>query len=458
MAIDFDSDPGGLFSRIGRLLFSLNSVNDFRGTAGTPNLETAIDDIEAQYAASDQNLTDALYTQKTSYRSSHASFLQYLRSLAQSTVIEMADDDASLASKDIATALKEVIAQMVDGSYDIEKPIVTVSDTAGSSNTGQGQLVGSAKNVYGVTRDYVFAETIRCLCTNDSQLGATEGREPFSVRGEVAASDQLSHDWPAGSGASISIQAVDADEDAGTNKLTNGAFTSFTSNIPDNWAVLVGAAATDIFSAGSSDALGSAGSALKFTGTGGAPLSSVAQTFNTSSGTTATLKPNTVYHYSFWAKKSAGLAAGVIEVGLVDGSNAAISDDASTANTHTIAHGSLTTSYAHFSGAFITPKSLPTTYKIRARVSTALTSAESAFIDHLTLTEATQVYQGGPYVTIHSHPTYFIVNDSFSLVVANDYGSLFALGLERLFDLRAKGLQFPSVSGGGEEIDDGLLS
>lgn len=449
---------GGLFPRLGKIGLTLNSVNNLRGTAGSPNLATLVNNIEAQFASTNQQLVDGLYSARDSYRSVHGSFATYLQTLAKNVLIQMADDDVKLVSKDLTTALKELDKQMRASSDAIEQPTVSVTAAAGSSNTGTGKLVGSVKNPYGVTRDYVFDETIDFLATSDSQLGATAGREPFSVRGDAQESDPLSWYWPRGSGCTSSLNAIDAAEDAGSNKLRNSDFTDFTSNTPTYWTVLVGTAGTDILSASAANSLGSSGSALQFTGTGGAPLSSLAQTFNSSSGTTATLKPNTVYHYSFWAKKSASLAAGALQIGLLDGSDAAVSDDASTANTTTIAHGTLSTSYAHFSGAFITPKSLPSTQKLRVRISTALTSGESVYVDHLSFAEATLLYAGGPYATLHSGATAFILNDSFTLTVANNFASDWAKMLERLFGLRALGIQLPSATGGSITIADSLLA
>lgn len=451
---------GGLFTRLGKIGLMINAVNAFRGTSGSPNVGTMIDAIEAQFASADQDMVDGLYRIRNSYRTAHGSALQDLRTLAQAILIDMVHDDANLPTRDLPTAMKELIRQMVANGDSIEKPTVTVASAAGGSNIGSGQMVCSVKNPYGVVRDYPFAEVIDLECAGDSQQGQTSGREPFSVKGAAAESDSLSWYWPRGSGASASIQSVDATEDAGANKLYNSDFTDFTSNTPSHWTVLVGSAGTDIFSAGSSDALGSSGSALKFTGTGGTPLSAVAQTFSDSSGGTgATLKPNTVYHGGVWMKKSASLAAGVVEFSLVDSTPTILTDDATTNLSATFAHGTIATSYGFHSFSFVTPKNLPSTYKFRVRASTALTSGESVFIDHLSFAEASLVYAGGPYTTVHSHPTKFVLGDTFTLTVANSWATaLWAMMLQRMFDMRGLGLQVPSVTGAAETVADSLLT
>ncbi len=185
-----------------------------------------------------------------------------------------------------------------------------------------------------------------------------------------------------------------------------------------------------------------------------------------SSGTSGTLAPNTVYCFNFFAKKSASLLAGVIKVDLVDGSNTAITDDAGTAISKTVAFGTLTTSYAAYNFAFATPKT-PTAYtgvyKLRVSVSTALTSGESVYIDDLSLTAMTQVGNTGVYVSIFAGSTAWAKGDRWNITVSNDYGGNLQTYCWRIFNMpslivNGLSLQFPSDNAAGETIADTLFT
>ncbi|MGH2621604.1 MAG: hypothetical protein ACRDHG_13715, partial [Anaerolineales bacterium] len=197
--------------------------------------------------------------------------------------------------------------------------------------------------------------------------------------------------------------------------------------------------------------------ALQYTGDG-AQLTSVAQTFNDSVlGTAAKLKPQMVYGFNCRVKVSSVPAAGVLELSLIDGSNVIINNDAGAANSATKSLPAATTTYVAFNGTFRTPSVLPAVQKFRVRLSTALTSTVSVFIDHLAFAEMTQAYPGGPFLKAFSGASKLILNDSFVVTAANDYQGLFQLLFERLFGMRALGLQLPSASGGGT-ISDALVT
>jgi hypothetical protein len=106
---------------------------------------------------------------------------------------------------------------------------------------------------------------------------------------------------------------------------------------------------------------------------------------------------------------------------------------------------------------FRLPDPVPATVKIRVRLSTALSSGSSIFIDHLALTPATQLYTGGPYAAIFSGATDFEIDDKWSLTVTNAQAGAFQTLFDRLFDMRSKGLLLPSATGAAETIDDALI-
>lgn len=492
---------GGLFTRLGKLIGGIRNINGMRGeTAAVGNVDdasalwgsagaavkdakTQVTDILAQYLSTRQSDVADIWTAQSSFRSSLSGYISTLKNYCQTTLIGMVDDDAILPTKDVPTAMAELIRQMVAGgtfinaANDVDANTVSASVAAQTqpANTGNATIVATVRGVQGYSLENVFAENIEVTVTNDSNLSATAGSEPLSVKGEVAAQDAL--DWvfpstsPHGSNGSASISMVDPlQNNAGNNTLYNSCFDAFTvANTPDYWGIVVGAAGTDIFSE-ASVIYRSTGKALKFTGTGAAPLSSIMQKFNVSSPTTSTssnnyaIKPNTVYLVNCYAKDSgAGLAAGTVKIELCDqaGTPAVVNDDQGTANSISIAAASTTGTYAAFSGVFVTPKVLPSTgLQLAVRVTTALTNGESMYIDDLAMYEVptNQIYTRGPSVAAFRGSTDVAIGDKWNVTIANDFGGLFQTYFEPVFSMRSMGLQLPSDTAAGETIADSLIS
>ncbi len=458
MAIDWDTNPTGLFRQLGRLIALGRTINGARdnvapspdatwGALGPPvkDLQTALDDIADAFDDSAYDtVADGLLTDAAAHRAAQKGFLSKLQTYIKNIVVEHVNGHSPLPSKTPTLALAELVRQMVADSESVNASTVSATATAAGTNEGDGVAAITVKNKYGVDSQYLFNENIILEATSDSQLGATEGREPFSYTGAAAETDSLSNDWPAGSGASGTLNALDAASTT-SNLLTNGSFDTFTvANTPDSWTIQVGAASTDIFAAGSSDDY-DGNNALEFTGTGGGPLSQVWQAVTT-------LKPNTVYAYSYRAKKSTSLLAGVLSLDLYNGS-AVIADDATTSNVTTKAHSALSTSYQAFTGFFITPNVLPATVRLRVHISTALTSGESLFVDHLCFAAATQLYTGGPYAALFSGATNFAKYDRFTLAVSSTMG-VFQEWFERCFGMRTLGYQLVPNASGTETLSD----
>jgi hypothetical protein len=461
---------GGLFTRLGKIGYFLNSVHAFLGTGdlsagGLKSVGVLTDGVQDQYEAARSDLVTGLYAARDTYRGAHGQVAQYLKGLAQDTLVEMVNDDSPLASKTVALALAELIDQMDTAAASVSRPTVSVSVTAGGSNTGTGVCVASVTGADGVQLDYVFDEVIVARATADAQAGtSTAGQEPFTATAPAAQTDALKWDWPDGSGGQVQMTAVDAaSNNSGGNVLQNSSWATFTTaNTPDNWPIAVGTAGTHILQASGSNAYkGSSG--LAFVGNA-STLPEIAQPFNTTPSTTAgaggtsyRILPQTVYMLNVWHKVSDNLATGTFTISLVDGSGTVINDDEGAANTLTITVDSLTTSWSNSTAVFRTPSVLPATVKLRIRNSSgAALSAHTLYLDHLALTAATRLYTGGPYAAIFSGATEFVTGDKFSIDVNNNYGSKWALFLERTFSLRQLGLRVPSS--GSPTIDDTLFA
>lgn len=455
---------GGLFSRVGDIGGAVNSIITFLNGGdisggGLLSVGVAADAVRSEYASARTDLIATLYPARDTYRGAHSTYLTALQTIAQNTVVAMADDDNPLPAKTLANALAELISQMEGSSDTVDASTTSATPATGSANVGDGVCVATVKRTSGAANEYLYAEDIVIKCGADAVTGgSTQYSESFTASGEAAAANRLAYNWPAGSGATKTLLAVNASGDNTTgNKLTNSDFETFTvTNTPDNWSILVGAAGADILE-----------STDKYHGTkcleilgDGSTLTSIAQTFNSAGGTLGTLKPNTVYMWNAWMKRDTSLAAGVLSVELVNGSNSVIADDAGNNNATAITLSSgLTTTYAAKNGVFVTPANLPSVVKLRIRLTTAATSGESFYIDRLALTECAEpLYTGGPYAAVFSGTTAFLKNDVFTVAVANDNAGAFQKLFWRLFDMPTLGLQLPSHSGGSETIDDTLVT
>lgn len=463
---------GGIFTRLGRIFFGIKSANVYSGTTTITGgelkpLGTTFTDILAQYASALQYLVTDLFNSIDGQRTAMATIKNAMVNLATNTVIDQVNADVTLVDKSLFGALRELIDQMVgSGSIynpdnDVDANVVTAGTVTAyttPANTGNGSATVSIVNPIGRNCNHSLAETIEFTCTADVSSGATARQETFSVKGEVAITDKLAYNWPAGSGASISITCCDAslDNDASNNLLKNSDFEDQTNNVPDNWSLLVGTAGTTIQT--ETTIVYRTGKSVELIGDAGGTLTSIAYTITTD----IDLEPNKVYAVNCWMRKTAGIAAGVVAVSLLDSGNSVISDDASTANTISQTATALSSSaFTAVTGYFRTPKTLVkgvTTVKIVVRVTTALTNGESVFVDDLSMCLATELYTAGPWVAIFAGATDFIRNDGFTCAIANDAGGEFMQFFERVFNMRDIGLMLPFDTAGGETISDTLIA
>lgn len=376
----------------------------------------------------------------------------------------------TLTSLNVLVSLEELIYQMRTAPASV--PALTITAAAqtqaetggqfatGAPNTGVGNgvMVASVRRPFdGRVLENSFQEDLRLTCTSDSFVGgATEGNEPFSVEGTGQQTDVFAFDWPLGSGASTTLNAIDGSADnAEGNLLTNSSFDDFTGDTPDNWTVAVGTAGTHVFKETGTSFDG--GTCLRITGDG-SNLTQLRQQFDTSTGTSGVLDELAQYSVCLWLRRDGTApAAGVLTVDLVDGSFVAISDmnSPAVANSFTIDLTTLSTDWTSYTGVFRTPLVLPATAYIRLRLSTALTNGRSVYIDRLGLGVMTQVYTSGPSVSVHSGSTAFRQGNFGEVAVTSSRGrgtsatlDLWPVVMVRLFynEIMGEELLIPSSS------------
>lgn len=454
MTIPLDSAEG-FFTRLGKIGLAHNTILAHVGD-GANMIGPLVDDIAAIYQSTDQDVvagSSGLYSALSSYRSSPQSFWGYLQSLAQTTIIEMADADVPLNQRTVTAALTILIQQMLAATETLNRPTTSLgSATAGSLNVGDGTLVGSIAANDGGFQPYLFDETVRFVCTQDVATGASKWSEVFTATTPAQAASNLAWDWPQGSGVSGSITSVNPQLDGtGGNLLTNSDFNTFTvANTPDSWTITVGSPGTDILSGGSGAAY--AGSnCLQFQQAAGSPLTEIRQT--------VTLQPLTAYTFSCLMKKSAGLTgAGAIRLALIDASNGTVlTDPQGNACSATFTLSGFTTSYVRKNLTTWTPRVMPTTAAMQIKITTAIADAgEDVFVDWGALNPMTRLYSpGGPYFSLFSGATQWNLDDIITIAVNNAYDGLLVHYADRIFGLRALGLVIPTS--GTPTVADSLI-
>lgn len=433
---------GGIFTRLGKLAGGINEANTARASTLTARVEA----IDNQYEAAQQSVVDSIYSQRDSFISSSTSWLTYLQQLAQDTMITQANADTALSELTLTKALELLISQMEDTSDSINRPTISATVTDGT-NTGTGKLVTTTTDGDGLPLDYMYAETITAKCTADGYTagGGTAGQETFTITSPLQTESVLDEDWPQGSGTSITVNALDATLTTGL-LLTDGNFENWSTNTPTNWSITTGTAGTTVFK-GSDPYVGAYN--LKFVGNG-SELTAIRQTV-------ANLQPKTPYLFNCWVKTDGSVAAGVLNIRLIDGGGSAITDAQGGANSISLTLSSATSSYVALNGVFRLPAIVPDTVQIEIRLSTAATNTEVINLDAASLQEMTQLYDGGPWVGICAGAVDFAINDSFSIAAANNLTTTsFVRSLDRLFDLRGLGLKIPSAA--SETVLDSLIS
>lgn len=436
------SGAQGFFNRFGAGLKLLDVINEFLGSgvfvgALATDMPKETNDLGLLFDGVTNNkisaTVDGLLNQLRTSQNSLGSYKNTLRTAMQNLLIEMVDSDNPLPARTVNAALEELIAQMTGvATVDANEPTASIS----GSTTGNGNWVVSLLNGSGKTLENAYDEDITIKCTAVATNAGT-----FSAKGESAESDKLSWNWPKGSGATKTYTSSDA-----PGLLTNGTFETFTvANTPDNWTIAVGLAGTDVLSEATTVYKGS--KALEILGDG----STLTQLYQTLTG----LSGITPYMVNFWCRVSTNPAAGVLTVDLHDGTSV-INDAAGTANSFTVDLTTLGTTFVSKSGTFRLPAAVPSTVRLRFRLSTAITNTHSLFIDHAALVAPAALYAGGPYLHGFSGATGWAINDTKVCAVANDYRGQLQTGAFRMYANTS--LLLPSATGAAETISDGLVT
>mgnify|MGYP003134035314 CR=1 FL=1 len=449
-----------LFTRLGRLFKHAEAVRDFQAALNTQHTSTV-----GQYSGAALeyigNVSRHLESRKVAAQQTSNDLLD----AAIRTLIETADANFTLVTKDTEGAIREVIKQMVGDSDSVNANTITIgSASAGGSNVGNGTFLVSAVapivDRYGnrpgnLQLQNVKTETITARCTDDStQRGIDEQNERFLVFGQRAV-NRFDEDWPAGSGKRVVVNAVSSKTDGGRrptqNVTTNGDMEDFTSNKPDHWTLESGTAGNHVFAAGS----GFNGSnALKLVGDGSTTIR-LYQRLRLTSETLGQINPDRPYSISFAVKYATAAPSASIRVSVEDASGNRLNSGIATREmSETVTSGSVTTSYVVHTNTCFSPTNIPKGSRIVVETTAALANTSQVFIDDICVAEMRRLGPGSPAVQLIPGSTAFRLGDEITRTVSNNLDGVMAKEFDRFFDMEGRGLALPANTGGSETVPD----
>lgn len=428
--LSFADAPGNLFNRIGALGGLVKNVRSHQ-LAQLPAMTDTTLGVVAQFT-SESDIQALMGSAYLGILSGVEGACNLASSIAYQALNRQVFRDnprlaQNLTSLNSLASILYVIQQMNQQGATVLR--MTVGATPGPfAGQGNGVIVASVNRPFdGLPLENAYAETVTFTCTQDSYTGgATAGNEGFTATGQGSESDLFAFDWPLGSNASGSYTAVSA---AGNNSLgnllQNSGFDTFanTANVPDNWTLVTGTAGVNTFQ--ETGIIYAGASSLKLVGDG-TTLTTLTQQFGTSTGTTATLSPQTQYSFVIWARRDGTAAAsGRLAISLTNGS-AVVNDLAGTPNTFTIDLTNLSTAWVAYTGVFRTPEILPANVYLQVGMTSALSNGRAVYLDYGSLGTMQQLYTSGPFFAVHSGSVPFVaspVADFATVAVTNSRGA-----------------------------------
>jgi len=364
--------------------------------------------------------------------------------VAEGVLIDCVTANDPLIPATVDDCLLELVSQMKADNITVQKMLntVTISDPSGLNLINVAVI-----NADGGSNQHTLAENIRLEVTSDSFTGGTgAGNETLTVIAKDTATGVFNYDYPAGSGASITVERVNMNASASEgNSVTNGNFNltdAATPTIPTNWD-----AVTSYGVAGTNWLVSSNGLKIQ-------NLASVQLKQNVSSYVSA----KKVYHVHFRFKlnSAAVLSSGSITVDLVDSSNNTMVDNSNAYLAKSVLFSSINAAnlgvYQNVDATFVVGSKTPTTVFLRIMCNGTNQTGVTVELNRLVLTEMNELYTGGPYISLlglDSEPMYKGNRVNISITKTLDGGSgtytnnTFQVLFNRLFATAEKGITLP---------------
>jgi hypothetical protein len=448
MAIDYTTDPTGIFRRGGKLV----KFNNAHLANATTTLPAQLVEIADKFENSDltpqilslYGVYRGMQNQEVANRQALASFWNNIL-LDVPTVV----GQLNLPTADLSLVLPALFRQMVVDGQTVQKITTTIGAVAaGAGNVGNGTVLltkrldgqeppaqgaVSLPEYAGLDSEFATNETMVFVCTADSgRDGRTPAAEAFDWSGKAPDAAFGYNGDGSGVGPGLTVGN-------GQSLATDGDFELWTGNTPTYWAPLAGTlAGTHLFQENSVVYRG--GAALKLTGDGALATVGVSQAIPGS------IRGRRMVCVSLRMRCSAVPAAGSFDVkfsgtGYTPGAGESIS----------VAFGSMPTSYTLYNFFAVMPNAIPSDMKLLVQVSGTLSNTKSVYVDSLSLN--TVPYHGGVGAVVVAGSTPFQVGDRFTAAVSESAETVGVF--QRLF--RRK-YQFQLPSSGAPTIGDALGS
>ena len=444
-----------LFTQIGSIGGILAQCNIVQA-----DLATYVENYISQYTPAEEGLYDGIDPALTSQQQAELGLMSFLQQSAINTINTTVFNNQPLQNNtSLALSIQNILQSMQAQSATIKECTIGSSVTPNLTNGNGVCVVGLMTNL-GLSCQYTIPEIVTVACSQDATSGQVPFNEAFTAVGQMAAPNVLSFNYPIGSGANVTLNAIDGQTSGGSgNLLSDSDFqTSATlANVPDNWHVVTGTPGTTIFVSNTTPYVGT--NSLKFVGTG-SEQTAIRQEFGTDNF--STLTNITQYAVNFYCRLSSSSTTGVISVSLVDSSNAVLQDFSG--NNCTISapvSGFNTSTYTPVSGVFNTPYILPGNVYIKIEMSTALANTIGLLIADMAMGVPTQLYPLGPSVAVFSGSSQFYIPDNYAATTSNNFGTAsnlatFSQLFQRLFNMSSIGIILPYA--GSPTINDVLIS
>lgn len=431
MAIDYTGDYG-IFTKIGLIGGFLSDINAFQNSLANVKSPPFVDKFtDERKTALVLNYIPSIDSQIESCGDLVPNLLS---SVAASVIIDTVRKNDPLIPENLSDCMAELISNMKLDNQTVKGYTTSVSIVdPGNKNT----VVVGLRNEDGNHNQFIFSENVRLEVSSDSYSGgASAGNETFDIIAKPAADTVYSYTYPAGSGASGTVTRVDlTGSQTGGNILENGTFTiasDSNANAPAGWSIV-----SDYGTMGTNFVKTTTG--LKIIGNSKEDVR-ITQEITSS----VTLRNSYAFFFRAWAPTALTKANAYLYLDLVDADGNLLVSDSNQACSFSIALNSLTSTETVYTGNFVTGTKIPSQVFLRIGCTTADTS--EVRMDRLALAEQTQLYSGGPYVTVFGLPTAPLVSGeriNLTFSKAGETNNTFQVLFNRLFNTAEGGFTLP---------------
>ena len=485
MAINYNG-TGGLFVRLGKLFQLVKAIETFQGTC-----REEIDDVSDVFVGD----VAALW-QITPLTDSRESFafpmsvqVEAISNICKTVLVEAVKDGLNLQPTSFVHALELLIKDMKSGSTKtiasgsstntiyveantISETVATTSIVSGGGTMIVANYMPMSKLATSVQKQNqgVFAEALRVECIQDESSGTDPGKELFHVTGKER-KPTANQEWPLGSGTNITCSVMSA---GATNRISNPYGNMLVNSGFDLWSsatepirwVADHSRASGSWSNGGTDSdadkmeqkninfTPDGDYSLEFNGDG-TEKHRVYQVFGAASGTLARVAPDSTYVFSCRLRSTSGtISSGVISASLANASYTSISTATTTLD---FSSTNITDSaWVHVTGVWQTDtQDIGSDIRFVLQMTTALQNGKSLLIDELVLGKPHPLYAGGPAIAIVRGSADYLIENYFTLTIANNNSSEMQKYFRKLLDTEISGVSLPVA--GGTEMADSLI-